>query len=80
MTTFDSIEIAPRRITNWTRIVAVAIAAVALIALSFVLGRATMDHSARTTLSPAAVQPAFQPVAPAVDNSQAGCHGVHHPC
>ena len=80
MTTFDSIEIVPRRVTNWTRAVAVAIAAVALIALSFILGRATMDHSVRTTISPTVVQPAFGAVDPAVGNPFAACHGARHPC
>jgi hypothetical protein len=35
MTTFESVEITPNRVVNWTRIVFVFLAAVALVALSF---------------------------------------------
>jgi hypothetical protein len=56
----------------WTRIVLVALAVAALIALSFVLGRATMGHSghALNDVRPAVVHPVVAPG----DRAPVVCH------
>ena len=53
-----SIDTIARRFANWTRIVGVSLAVVALMALSFTLGRTTIGH-ARPTAT--VVQPAEPP-------------------
>lgn len=60
MTTIESVTIAPNRFTNWSRVLLVALAAIALVTLSFVVGRATMGHtsSAKTGVTATNVQPA----------------------
>jgi hypothetical protein len=75
MTTFESVEITPNRVVNWTRIVFVFLAAVALVALSFTLGRATIGHSASSTTSirPAAVQNDQPDVARTICRPHVGC-------
>jgi len=60
MTTIESVTIASNRFANWSRVLLVAIAAIALVTLSFVVGRATMGHtsSAKTGVTATNVQPA----------------------
>ena len=52
--------IASNRFTNWSRVLLVALAAIALVTLSFVVGRATMGHasSAKTGVTATNVEPA----------------------
>ena len=58
------------RLPKWTRLAALTFAAIVLLALSFALGRATMDHAGRISpaIQPAAVQPA-----PSTITSELGC-------
>jgi len=60
MTTIESATIASNRFANWSRALLVALAAIALVTLSFVVGRATMGHtsSAKTGVTATNVQPA----------------------
>ena len=69
--------ITSRRFANWTRIALYALVIVALLALSFVLGRATMGHAGTTTtvIRPATVQS----VVPHTGVVQAPCH-LRGPC
>jgi len=69
----ESIQVSTARLAQWLRIVLIGLAAVALIAVAFAVGRATTDHTAG---SPSTVQPTvYQPaVAPGP-----GCH-PHAPC
>jgi hypothetical protein len=65
------------RFANWTRIALYALVIVALLALSFLLGRATMGHAGTTTtvIRPATVQS----VVPPVSAGQPPCH-LRGPC
>jgi hypothetical protein len=65
------------RFANWTRIAVYALVIVALLALSFVLGRATMGHAGTTTtvIRPATVQS----VGPNTGVAPAPCH-LRGPC
>jgi hypothetical protein len=71
------LELAPRRFASWVRIVGVIVAVVALLALSFALGRATMSHVEHTTtiVRPVVVTPAN----PSAANPLPVCH-LHGPC
>jgi hypothetical protein len=69
--------ISSRRFTNWTRIALYALVIVALLALSFVLGGATMGKAGTTTtiIRPATVQS----VGPHTGAVPAPCH-LRGPC
>ena len=67
----------PGRFVSWARIVAIVLMTVALLALSFALGRMTMDRagSSTTILRSVVVQPASSPAV----GASLMCR-VHEPC
>jgi hypothetical protein len=68
----------PRQLASWTRVAAVTFAVLALLALSFVLGRVTTGHSAHSTTT--IVRPVvLQPLVPSVGTAPNACH-PHLPC
>jgi hypothetical protein len=71
------LAVSPGRFAKWTRIVAVTFAVIALLALSFALGRVTMEHTGHSTtiLRPTVVQPVNTPAA----HLAPVCH-LHGPC
>ena len=68
---------APRRLAKWTRILWLAIAVLALMALSFTLGRATIGRAGPMT--PAGDQKVVQPLNSLTDPGQVGCR-LHARC
>ncbi len=64
----------PRRFASWTRIVAVTFAVLALLALSFVLGRVTTGHTGHSTTTTIVRPVVVAPVVPSVGNQTIVCH------
>lgn len=71
------IKLTSKLFANWVRIVGVVFAVVALLALSFALGRVTMGHTGHSTTI---VRPLVTPVnAPASIHAGSVCH-LRGPC
>ena len=66
-----------RRLAKWTRIRWLGLAVMALMALSFAVGRATVDHTG--PLTPSSNQSAVQPAGSPTGDGQLGCR-LHARC